>query len=67
MVALPTPIPRTMPLLFTVATDVLLERHVRFGGTIGRDCESMPFAENFAESPCMMVSDGGEMVMEFNF
>jgi hypothetical protein len=66
MVAFPAPTPRTMPLLSTVATDVLLERHLRFGGTIGLDCESMPLAEAFAESPCMMVSDGGETVIEYN-
>lgn len=52
-----------MPLLSTVATDVLLELQVRFGGPIGLDCESKPFAENRAESPCRMVSDGGEMII----
>lgn len=51
-----------MPLLSTVATDVLLERHVMFVGPIGLDGESKPLVVNLAESPCTMVSDGGEMV-----
>jgi hypothetical protein len=65
MVAFPAPIPRTMPLLSTVATDVLLERHVMFVGSIGLDGESKPLVVNFAESPCIMVSNGGEMVSKF--